>query len=214
MSKQQADPSKTEPKVVKFEDTLKCVLTDDELQQKGAQLADAIDEVTRLNDEFTGVKQQFKAKIDGATAKSTGLASTIRSKAEYRAVKCERVFDFKGGVVVERRLDTLEITNRRNMTNDDRQQHLPLEDRTIVASLADVEKLAADTVRPFPTTGKGDATSAERKEVAGLDDERLMSDAELVRPDNEFVASVRASFNENGHLTESQRKALEDIINE
>lgn len=211
MSKQQADPSKTEPKTVKFEDTLKCVLTDDELQQKGAQLADAIDEVTRLEADLASIKTQFKAKIDGATAKANGLASTIRSKAEYRAVKCERVFDFKGGLVREFRLDTSEQTNVRQMTNDDRQQHLPLEERTVEAA---GKPDTGATVTPFPKTGKGAATSAERAEVAELDDKRLLDDAELVKPDSDFVASVRSWFDEHGSITPAQREALENIINE
>jgi hypothetical protein len=206
MSKQQADPSTTEPKTVKFEDTLKCLLTDEELQAKGAQLADAIDEVTRLNDEFAGVKQQFKAKIDGATARSSGLASTIRSKAEYRPVMCERVFDFKNSTVVERRLDTLQITSRRDMTNDDRQQHLPLEDRD---STAKCKTVTGNAVNANP---RGEIET--RRDPVAAEDAILLDNAEEVKPDSEFITSVRAWFIEHGSLTEAQRETLANIINE
>ena len=117
---------KPEPGIIPFESTLKCVLTDKELQQKGAELADAIDEGKRLEAEFTEVKQQFKGKIDGATGRVAALASTIRAKSEYRSVKCSRVFDFEAGLVREIRTDTYEEIGSRMMTDTDRQQHLPL----------------------------------------------------------------------------------------
>jgi hypothetical protein len=123
-----AAEEKTEPKVVLFDSTQKCVLTDKELQEKGAELADAIDEGKRVEAEFAEVKQQFKGKIDGAAGRATGLASTIRAKAEYRSVKCARIFMFDEGVVREMRQDTGEIIAERTMTDTDRQQYLPLEE--------------------------------------------------------------------------------------
>lgn len=184
-------PKVSPPKIVTFENTLKCALTDEELQAKGAQLADAIDEGKRLDEEFTGVKQQFKAKIDGASARAAGLASTIRAKAEYRSVKCSRRYDFANGEVREYRDDTMTEISRRAMTNDDRQQHLPLEDRQA----------------PIPFK-ENDATSDK------FDDATLLANAAAAKPDNDFVASVQAWFDEHGTLTDAQREALENIINE
>ena len=115
------------PKVVPFESSQKVLLTDEELQSKGAELADAIDEQKRAEAELNEVKQQFKSRIDGAVCKAAGLASTIRAKSEYRTVKCERRFEFELGLVVERRCDTWERINERPMTDQDRQQHLPLD---------------------------------------------------------------------------------------
>ena len=118
----------TPPKVVTFDSTLKCVLTDSELQAKGAQLADAIDEGARIEEEFAEVKNGFKGRIDGAKGRAAALASTVRAKAEYRSVKCERVFMFEQGVVIERRTDTGEKIGERDMTDNDRQLHLKLEE--------------------------------------------------------------------------------------
>lgn len=116
-----------EPKMVQFESSLKCALTDEELQKKGAELADAIDEQERAEAELGEVKQQFKSRIDGAICRAAGLASTIRAKSEYRKVKCERIFNFADGKVREYRWDINEMIGERVMTDDDRQQHLPLE---------------------------------------------------------------------------------------
>lgn len=129
MSKSQKSESEkpvTPPKVVTFESTLKCVLTDTELQAKGSQLADAIDEGERIEKEFAEVKTGFKGRIDGAKGRAAALASTVRAKAEYRPVKCERVFMFAAGLVIERRTDTLEEIGSREMTDNDRQLHLPI----------------------------------------------------------------------------------------
>jgi hypothetical protein len=123
-----ADPKAT-PKIIQFDSTLKCVLTDAELQTKGAQLADAIDEGARIEEEFAEVKNGFKGRIDGAKGRAAALASTVRAKAEYRSVKCHRVYEFNDGVVREYRTDTGEVINEREMTDSDRQQYLPLEER-------------------------------------------------------------------------------------
>lgn len=120
---------KATPKVIQFDSTLKCVLTDAELQTKGAQLADAIDEGARIEEEFAEVKNGFKGRIDGAKGRAAALASTVRAQAEYRSVKCQRIYMFDEGVVSEIRTDTGEIIGERMMTDSDRQQYLPLEER-------------------------------------------------------------------------------------
>jgi len=123
-----AEPKAT-PKVIQFESTQKCLLTDKELQDKGAELADAIDEAERLEAELKEVKQQFTGKIDGAEGRAAGLSSTIRAKSEYRTVKCQRIYMFDEGIVSEFRTDTFEKIGERLMTDSDRQQYLPLEER-------------------------------------------------------------------------------------
>ena len=59
---------------------------------------------------------------------------------------------------------------------------------------------------PFRATGQ-----LRRCEDA---DEDLIEQAAMKKPENEFVASVRAWFEELGEITEDQREALQDIIDE
>jgi hypothetical protein len=129
MAKKEAEKEKpTIPnREISFESTQKVILDDNELRVKGAELADAIDEKNRAEAEFNDIKQQFKARIDGAVCRAAGLASTIRAKFEYRNVKCSRVFDFNRGLVIEWRNDTTERIGERTMTDKDREQYLPLE---------------------------------------------------------------------------------------
>ena len=188
------DKKHPEPKIVPFESTQKCVLTDKELQVKGAELADAIDEGGRLEAEFSEVKQQFKGKIDGAVGRASGLSSTIRAKTEYRTVKCERTYDFKAGTITERRTDTGEIIGERLMSDMDRQQNLPLEDR---------QDCPAETFR-------GEVTVAHT--IRSMTDEELIDAATLEKPENEFVASVAQQFEERGNITDAQREALQEIV--
>jgi len=59
---------------------------------------------------------------------------------------------------------------------------------------------------PFRATGQ-----LRRCEDA---DEDLIEQAAMAKPDNDFVASVRAWFEDHGEITEAQREALQDIIDE
>jgi len=59
---------------------------------------------------------------------------------------------------------------------------------------------------PFRATGQ-----LRRCEDA---DEDLIEQAAMANPDNDFVASVRAWFEDHGEITEAQREALQDIIDE
>ncbi len=59
---------------------------------------------------------------------------------------------------------------------------------------------------PFRATGQ-----LRRCEDA---DEDLIEQAAMKKPDNDFVASVRAWFEDHGEITEAQREALQDIIDE
>ena len=119
---------KVADKIVKFEQSLKCDLTEKELKDKGTELSDVIEEGQVSQREFDEVKSQFKGRIDGAKARAETLASIVRAKSEYRTVKCERVFDFDKSEIREVRTDTGATVGRRELTDADRQQHLPIPD--------------------------------------------------------------------------------------
>ena len=117
---------KEDVKTVPFETSLKCELTESELLTKGASMADAQEQLANFENEAKTVAGQFKAKIDEQKARLASLASTVRSKAEYRAVKCRRNMFYDTGMVQEVRLDTMEIITTREMTENEKQLQLAI----------------------------------------------------------------------------------------
>ena len=117
---------KEDVKTVPFETSLKCELTESELLTKGASMADAQEQLANFENEAKTVAGQFKAKIDEQKARLASLASTVRSKAEYRAVKRRRNMFYDTGMVQEVRLDTMEIITTREMTENEKQLQLAI----------------------------------------------------------------------------------------
>ena len=110
--------------VEKLEKSLKVNLSDKELLAYGIELADAQDKTDRLNDELTEVKSRFKSEIDETESKINNITSKIRSKYEYRNVECEKTLDFKKGIVIIRRMDTVEDIEVRDMLDCERQAEI------------------------------------------------------------------------------------------
>jgi uncharacterized protein (DUF3084 family) len=124
MSKKNETSVKVESKIVPFETILRCKLTDDELLKRGTEMAEASAEVATLEDQLASTKKEYQAKIDARQARINELSGTIRAKSESRLVKCERVFNYMAGLVIEARMDTLEDINRREMRDDERQMEM------------------------------------------------------------------------------------------
>jgi predicted nucleic acid-binding Zn-ribbon protein len=61
-------PSSIRDKVVKITETLKCVLSEDEIRGLGIKSAQASAEIAQVEDELQAVKSQFKSKINKLTA--------------------------------------------------------------------------------------------------------------------------------------------------
>lgn len=113
-----------EPLVEKFKQPLRCKLSDEELIQRGEELAEAQAEVNALTEALASVRAEYKAKIEHQEAKINVLSGTIRAKSEIRTTECERVFDYQEGTVSERRLDTGETLRWRELEGEERQQKL------------------------------------------------------------------------------------------
>jgi hypothetical protein len=117
---------KADTKTVPFETSLKCELTEAELLTKGASMADAQEQLANFENEAKTVAGQFKAKIDEQKARLAALASTVRSKAEYRPVKCERTLNYTTGMATEIRLDTCASIGTRELTESEKQLQLEI----------------------------------------------------------------------------------------
>jgi predicted neutral ceramidase superfamily lipid hydrolase len=84
-------------------------------------MADAANELERLEEEANEWKAQHKARVTAAESAVACNASKIRSGYEYRPVEVETVRDYTKGTVTVIRVDDGETVRARPMTNDEKQ---------------------------------------------------------------------------------------------
>ena len=126
-------PKKTElkketMKKQEFKKPLRCNLRNDELLKYGEEMVDTQAEVTEFEESLSSIKMEYKAKIDQHVARINVLSGVIRAKAEVRAVDCVRWFDYSRKRVFESRIDTDEIINERDISVEETQGVLKLND--------------------------------------------------------------------------------------
>lgn len=79
--------------------------------------------------EFDSVKKTFKEKIDALTGEINGDLNKIFEGVEIEEVNCQRVFNYSDGTVTTTRLDTKEIIEERELTEEELQMYLDLQDQ-------------------------------------------------------------------------------------
>ena len=114
-------------RVENFESMQKCVLTGDETVERSKEMAQLMSEIGSDEADLKAVVQEFKSRIAGKEARLGTLARNVQNGFEFRAVPCERVFDYACGLVSEFRVDTKERISQRRMNDDELQQDLGLE---------------------------------------------------------------------------------------
>lgn len=106
---------------------LKCMLTEPELLEAGANLAAKLDDLKTCQAELDSVKKGYKAKEAEIEAQITTLQITVRNKYELRSVECENVQDFVSLECYVVRKDTGEELLRRKLTSEEKQSKLPFD---------------------------------------------------------------------------------------
>ena len=101
--------------------TLPCRLSQEELLDRGHELAKVSQDVDAEEDRQTQVKAELKATMAELEARRAKLSSTVYRQEEYREVKCDTIGDTRRGVVDVVRHDTGEVVTSRAMTDEERQ---------------------------------------------------------------------------------------------
>lgn len=107
-------------------ESLKCVLTNEDIKRLGEQIAQAVARKAEAEADLKSVATQLKSKIAAEDAIITSNSEKIRSGYEWRNVECERIKDYQAGVVTIYRNDTGELVSERKMSYEERQHLLPL----------------------------------------------------------------------------------------
>ena len=107
---------------------LRVAIDDPTLSAYGNELADLIQTLEQLDSERKAAANEFKCKIDSASARARELANLIRAKCRYLDVTCREERNFQFNEFVLRRLDTFEAIERRPLREDEKQAELALEE--------------------------------------------------------------------------------------
>jgi hypothetical protein len=119
-------PQTTEIK--RFTQNLAVPLTPSELLERADLASHVLQQRDEVEQRMKADSSQHKANIQEKEAELRRLTEEIRQRRTFRPVDCERVFDYSAGTVRDVRSDTGEELSRRELTNDERQRHLDLED--------------------------------------------------------------------------------------
>lgn len=107
--------------------SLACQLSDEELLKKGTELAQAVEDIQGEDRRQADIKASMKARMTALEARRDELSVTVRRREEERDVQVEVWHDYSRAIVYDVRTDTGEVLFRRPMTDDERQQALPME---------------------------------------------------------------------------------------
>ncbi len=96
--------------------------------QAGEDLANAIDEVSKLEDEKKAMNDEFKAKTAVHDATIAVKQRLVRNKNEYRNVECELTLNYTTQKATLVRLDTNTVVSERDMTMEEKQMKMDFDD--------------------------------------------------------------------------------------
>ena len=104
-------------------------LTPKELQEKGQEMASAVLQYDRYENEKKEIAADLGAKMKELHGKLSKLADVVDRKAEMRSVECQVELDHPiPGSKATIRMDTGEMIKEEPMTPQERQGNLPLEE--------------------------------------------------------------------------------------
>ena len=111
--------------------SLRCEFTAEELAAKAEALANATVELQELKGQKRNVVAEFGELIKEVEGRARGLSKAYRSKGENRFVECAVLLDTpERGKKTFVRLDLNQPVKVENMTDEDRQEELPLVEQT------------------------------------------------------------------------------------
>lgn len=122
-----SEKQKNSTRIVTLRKHLPCGLTDAERLAKGIELARANEDIGNEESRQGDLKADMKARLTALEAEVGNLATIVRRNEEYRDVDVQEIFDYAKGNVCQVRTDTGEQIHRREMTESERQEMLPLE---------------------------------------------------------------------------------------
>ena len=98
---------------------LPVTLTQDEFVERSTELAEALRERDRLEEEFTETKKSWKERIDAKSGEIKRLTEIVRDRAEPRPVECSRMKNLQTKMMESIRQDNGEIFRSRPLNQSE-----------------------------------------------------------------------------------------------
>lgn len=114
------------PKVEKFRRSLRVELKPDEIAESADRAAQMLADRDAKDEEQKAAAKHAKAVIESIDAEIRRLSNEVRTKATYRDVECDRIFDLRTKTLTEKRTDTGETLFERPLTEAECQRELDL----------------------------------------------------------------------------------------
>lgn len=105
--------------------TLPCVLTREELEDRSKRLAAAVQAQNELEKEKKSINDQLKARDAVLVAEITNMSGQITTGKEYRPVECKWEYNWDAGWKYLTRTDNDETIERMRISEDERQARIP-----------------------------------------------------------------------------------------
>ena len=108
----------------KVKEYLRYDFTPDELRKMGLDMANAAQKVRVIDDQFKAAKENFKDKIAKEELIVKQSSWHISQGFEMRDIECEKLINYKKGIVTFTRLDTGEVVEERDIRDEERQMKI------------------------------------------------------------------------------------------
>jgi hypothetical protein len=147
---------------------LVCKFTPDEKIQKGSELSELMSECSGLRDDLKSIKKGLEAQIAEKEARMNRLCEEIRTGQEFRLVPCKWVYGWEEGKKYCLRGDTMETVKTQDITDEERQTQLEL-DQESEQEQAEEQEQAAEV--------EADEAAAQEEEAAAEDEAEAQAQA-------------------------------------
>lgn len=132
-TKTRGRPKKDEPilpdaKIEKYTSSQRCILTSEEIADRADRAAAMLADRDQKEEEQKAAAKHAKSIIEAIDADLRHVSNEVRTRSTYRAIECERRFEYTTGIMREIRLDTDEVIGERKLTLAEMQRELPFED--------------------------------------------------------------------------------------
>ena len=114
------------PKVERYRRSLRVELKPEEIAESADRAAQMIADRDSKDEEQKAQAKHAKAIIEGLEGEIRRLSNEVRTKATYRDVECDRIFDLRTKTLTEKRTDTGEVLFERPLTETECQRELDL----------------------------------------------------------------------------------------
>lgn len=112
----------------RFSESLVCHLQPDEVAERADRAARLQLEVDSETEQLASTTRASKERTKRLAEEQHRLLDEVRTRQGYRPVECERQADFAAGVLRTVRLDTGEVVRTRQLTAEERQKQLFVDD--------------------------------------------------------------------------------------